>query len=128
MFDPVSVVGFVGTTAGLVSFVANTAEKLHDRKIEWQDYRELLAWYRAQYDTTYLQLRCWRNTWCAEDYPRPDSAYSYFWGSDGFKAIRERIAGIRSEDDKIRRLLFCESINMPESPQGSLKSLRDDPC
>lgn len=127
MFDPASLVGIVGTTAGLISFVANTAEKLHDRKIEWQNCKELLAWYRAQYDTTHLRLRCWTNTWCGKDYSKLDAAYTYFWGIDGFNAIKQRMKLILGEDGNIRRLLYCESITLPELPQDSLESLRNDP-
>lgn len=119
MFEPVSLVGFVGATAGLISFIASTAEKLHDRKVEWQDCKELLGWYRMLYDTTYLELKCWTNMWCGKDHRRPPSAYSYYWGTDGLKAVRERIEGIRREDEKIRGLLFCENIDMSGSPPGT---------
>ena len=113
--------GFVGTTAGPISFVASTAEKLHDRKTEWQDCKELLAWYRVQYDTTYLPLRCWRNTWCGKDHLRPHSAYTYFWGTDGLNAVKSRIEGIHDENKKIRGLLFCKDIDMAGLPQAALE-------
>jgi hypothetical protein len=124
MFDPVSVVGFIGTTAGLISFVANTARVLHERKTEWQECEELLTWYKIQYDTAHVQLKCWRNIWCDKDCPRSDSAYSYFWGMEGFKDVRERIDRIRIEDENIRKLLYCEGVDVSNLPRASLKEWR----
>lgn len=116
MFDPVSVVGFVGTTAGLISFMLTTVEKLHDKKSEWQECKHLLSWYKSQYDATLLQLKCWKNIWCPEGHPWHDPAYLYFWGCDGFRAVKDRVDGILIEDEKIRRLIFCVGNNPKSAP------------
>ena len=43
VFEPLSILSIVGTTAGLLSFLANTVDKLNERANDFKDCYELAS-------------------------------------------------------------------------------------
>lgn len=118
VFDPVAVVGFVGTTAGLVSFLTSTLENLHGRARNHRECARRLEDYKNELETNLLELQDWLRTWSrhcqGENRPFPEATYEYFWGQEGFEGVQCRLRRIREEARSVVELLKCRDIhNVP---------------
>jgi hypothetical protein len=106
VFDPLSVIGYVSTAAGLVSFLTTTVTRLEKQGRDFQDSGKQLRWYNTKFATSYLVLKAWQRLWCHGARTYSDDEYEYFWGAENFKEMREKINLIKIEMDDIGRLLY----------------------
>lgn len=104
VFDPLSVIGCVGTAAGLISFLANTVARLSVLRADFKDCEKKLRWCRSRFATSLVILRAWRRRCCGINVE--DDDYEYLWGVDGFNEIKEKMALIKEEIDDIGSLLY----------------------
>ena len=103
--------GFVGTAAGLVSFLANTIESLDVRVRNYRECARRLEDFKHELETCLLELQGWLRDWChSETRPYPEATYEYFWGRDGFLGIQRRLRNIYEETEAIVNLLECRDI------------------
>lgn len=108
VFDPLSIIGYVGTAAGLLSFLVSTIDNINIRVRNFKDCQDTLNWYRSKMETCHLSFRNWQAIWC-NDFGGvfPDNIYEYFWGADGFVAIKRRLENIRDENERVENNLYC---------------------
>jgi hypothetical protein len=107
VFDPVSVVGYVGTAAGFVSFLASTISVLEKRVRDYRDCGKQLRWYRTRLESCRLFLNAWPMLWCHGQQTYTDEEYEYFWGAEGFLEMKEKIELIELEIGDIGMLLHA---------------------
>jgi len=106
VFDPVSVVGYVSTAAGFVSFLASTISVLEKRVRDYKDCGKQLRWYKTRLESCRLFLNAWQMLWCHGRQPYTDEEYEYFWSLEGFREMQEKIEIIELEINDIGMLLY----------------------
>jgi hypothetical protein len=110
-FDPVSSVGIVGTTAGLLSFLVSTVENTTVKYNNYKDCAKKLRKYSHSVETTLVELDGWSCTWSqqrgARYIPYEDEAYELFWGTSGFENIIARSKVIDEEIKAIAEIFAC---------------------
>jgi hypothetical protein len=107
MFEPLSVLSIVGTTAGLLSFIANTIDKLNERRGDFKDCQKLLAEYSCRQQTAEQKLKSWVRLWC--DYlgkPFLDQTYISALSQTGYQGIMTRLELIGGLNKEIEELLY----------------------
>jgi hypothetical protein len=105
-FDPVSIIGYVGTTAGLISFATNTIGKIDKQIRDYQECRRLLWWYRGQMGSIIMTLKSWQMLWCMGSRAYADETYRHWWNDDGLYEISQKLEDIKFENDAIGLLLY----------------------
>ncbi|KAI9648310.1 hypothetical protein NHQ30_002943 [Ciborinia camelliae] len=103
VFDPFSVIGYVGTTAGLIAFLASTISRLEQFQRDYIDSSKKLRWYSTQTVSAMCKLTSWQRIW-SNGYSEQE--YLYFWGQEGLMAISEKFELIRIEMEEIELLLY----------------------
>ncbi|RBA22421.1 hypothetical protein FPRO05_00768 [Fusarium proliferatum] len=104
-FDPVTVIGIIGLTTGLLSFVASTVENIDKRIKDYQQCRSRLIHHRHEVELTQCYYRVWLRIWCDGDKLYPEDTYKYFWGESGYAAICERLDIVRDCSLEVQSLL-----------------------
>lgn len=93
-FDPISILGIVGTTLGVLSFLSSTVENINARLTHYHECFRILQVYNYTMETTFLELDKWRSLWSRNRYGErsayEEAAYILFWGASGFKGIVAR--------------------------------------
>ena len=106
MVVDLAIFGAIGTTAGIISFLANTVETLHKRTQEFLHYEDRLYGCQSRILVADQHLRNWRDIWYNEDRkPLPNAAYERFWGREGYCHIQRMLRGIETVNDDIERTL-----------------------
>ena len=122
VFEPISVVGFVGTAAGVISFMANTVENLRKRGDDFAKCADRLQDYRDGIDVLYLQLDTWKRTWCTTTgIEYTTDTYEYLWGTSGVQKVREMLSSIRKDTDEILDIVYYRHANKAELPWKTLQ-------
>lgn len=113
-FDPLSVVGIVGTIAGITSFLVSTIENINIRLNNYQECVNKLRDYNHMVETSFLELQEWSRLWSPQRAgrctPYTDETYLLFWGQAGFAGILDRSERICQEIKAITELLQCRGI------------------
>jgi hypothetical protein len=105
VFEPVSVVGIVGTLAGLISFIANTVENLHTRTRLYQECFNKLSTYSSEFKQSLRELKRWQTDWCRSDQaPYEAAEYRYLWGRRGFREIQHMLALLNEDATYIQSI------------------------
>ena len=125
VFDPVSVIGYVGTTAGLVGFLAATVTKLEKLNRDFHDAEKQLRWYNTKFATCWLVLKAWQRLWCDGVRSYSDEDYEYFWGKDYFEEMKEKFRLIQIEIEDIGLLLYSGFDSESESDISHQPSIED---
>ncbi|KAI9698247.1 MAG: hypothetical protein M1820_007517 [Bogoriella megaspora] len=107
MFEPLSVLGAVGTTAGLLGFLCTTIKNLDETSEVFQECQTELLHYKFELQYCEKLLRNWVTVWCKDDRDNiyPLETLECFWSAGGFSEICERIECIRREVHATLRLL-----------------------
>lgn len=103
VFDPLSVIGYVGTAAGLVGFLVSTVTRLEQYQRDFKDAAFKLNWYEDRLTSIDGELTAWGRLWCGE-YSEDD--YRYFWGYRGFESVQQKMTLIQHEINEIGLLLY----------------------
>jgi hypothetical protein len=103
VFDPLSVIGYVGTAAGLVGFLVSTVTRLEQWQRDFQDAAFKLNWYKDRLTSIDGELTAWGRLWCG-GYSEDD--YWYFWGHRGFESVQQKMTLIHHEINEIGLLLY----------------------
>jgi hypothetical protein len=109
VFEPVSIVGVVGTTAGLLGFLASTVEKLAQKRVEYKEHGRRLRWVGYQMNDCHEELERWGNMWCNRGDAYPANIYVYFWGEKGYKEMLGRFDLIEEEHQAIHDFFLRRS-------------------
>jgi hypothetical protein len=113
-FDPMSVLGIVGTTAGLLGFLVSTVENISIRLRDYKECVKKLQEYSHTVEAAVLELQMWSFMWShnrAGRYtPYEGESYALFWGEFGLKQTLERLNIIHTEIEAITELLECRNI------------------
>jgi hypothetical protein len=113
-FDPMSVLGVVGTTAGLLSFLTSTIENISIRLRDYQECVKKLQEYRHTVEDAVLGLQIWFSLWSRTQAgrctPYESGTYALFWGESGLNQMSERLELIQYEIRAITELLECRKI------------------
>jgi hypothetical protein len=113
-FDPLSVLGIVGTTAGLLGFLVSTVENITVRLNNYKECVKKLQEYNHKLESVFLEMQLWSRLWSEHRNgcytPYSDESYSSFWGPVGFEGIISRSENIRTEIQAITELLECRNI------------------
>lgn len=115
-FDPLSVIGYVGTTAGLLGFLVSTVTRLEQFGRDYRGCRDKLRWYNSQLATCILHLRAWKEVWCDQGRPYPDEDYHYFLGAESFEEMKTKVSLIHTEIDGIGLVLYSEDFDCSQPP------------
>ena len=105
VFEPLSIIGIVGTTAGLIGFLAGTIEKLAQKKVEYTEHGRRLRWIGYQMNDCHEELQRWAKMWCNYRNAYPEDLYVYFWGRQGYNEITGRFELINEEHSIIHKFL-----------------------
>ncbi|KAJ3523122.1 hypothetical protein NM208_g12572 [Fusarium decemcellulare] len=115
VFDPLSIIGYVGTAAGLIGFMFATVTRLEKFGRDFGEASKRLKEYNRQMTMVSLHLKTWSRLWC-EEFHCTDEDYEYLWGAgpEGYSHIQALLEDIRHEIDAIGILMY-----------GSLAGLED---
>jgi hypothetical protein len=113
VFDPLSIIGYVGVGLGLVNFLLSTVSRIEQfqRDSRWAKHK--LKSYNAQLSAVDVQLRAWNMLWCQGEFS--DEDYEYFWGPYGLATIKDLMELILVELSEIRLLMYRELGETPQS-------------
>lgn len=106
-FDPLSVLSYFGTTAGLIGFLASTVTRLEKFGRDYKDCGSQLEWYRSKLKTMEWTLMAWTRLWCHESqraYSMED--YVHFWGRSGYEEMERKWRLIEEEIQAVGMLLY----------------------
>ncbi|KAH8904812.1 hypothetical protein BR93DRAFT_930238 [Coniochaeta sp. PMI_546] len=103
VFDPLSIIGYVGTAAGLVGFLVSTVTRLEQYKRDFQGAASKLRWYEIRLTSIDGELTAWGRLWCG-GYSEDD--YEYFWTPGGFASVRDIMSLIHHEINEIGLLIY----------------------
>ena len=122
VFEPISVVGFIGSASGLVGFIAATFSTIDKRRRDFKDSGDILEWYQTKFKTFYITLDAWTRLWCPlnGEGAYSDQDYVYFWGTDCFNEMQTKFRLIQWEIDKIGNHIY--SGLGAERPENTLPS------
>lgn len=104
-FDPFSIIGCIGTAAGLLSFVASTIENIDKRKRDYRQCRNRLRLYHHSVEISAQYYKGWIRIWCEGGHPYSEEMYKYFWGEDGFAKVCQRVDVVKDCFSDISDLL-----------------------
>ena len=104
MIEPLSVIGAVSFALGLISFLSNTVSTLARQANEAKQCRDRLKAYGFQLRCIQLDLKNWKLTWFG-DQGLSEEAYTYCWGVDGYRDIRDRFLAVSELTAIIKRHL-----------------------
>ena len=119
-FDPLSVIGYVGTAAGLLGFLVSTVTRLEQFGRDFRGCRDKLRWCNTQIRTCMLHLEVWKEAWCEQGRPYPDADYVYFLGADNFEEMKTKISLVHLEINQIGLLLYSKDLERAEQRDVSL--------
>lgn len=107
VFDPVSIVGFIGTTAGMIGFIASTVPNVTQRVRDFQDCQNRLRWYHSQILFCEERFQHWVEIWCLHAPMRVFSECDYldFWGNRGFQTIKTLVDLIGKELKRLNSMI-----------------------
>ena len=89
MIEPLSVIGGLGFSLAVISFLSNTVSTLVRQKHEFQQCEDRLKAYSTQIQSIQLDMLSWQSLWYG-DQAFPEEAYIYFWGLDGYEGMKHR--------------------------------------
>ncbi|KAI0147620.1 hypothetical protein GGR57DRAFT_515638 [Xylariaceae sp. FL1272] len=115
-FDPLSIISYVGTTAGLLGFLVSTVSRLEQFGRDYADYTKKLLWYHTQLETCRLHLAAWKAVWCRPGDIYSDEDYEYFWGRRNLDAQKTKFALIHEEINDIGLILYARSLDDSSEP------------
>ncbi|KAJ4348748.1 uncharacterized protein N0V89_010126 [Didymosphaeria variabile] len=117
MVAELAVLGAIGTTAGLISFLTTTVETLNKKYHDFSEGQYRLGYWRKRMNLIHQELRNWRNIWY-DKYgdPFPDDTYRLFWGQDGLQDVDLALIRIRAEANHIKDFLYCKANDSPKVP------------
>lgn len=106
MIEPLSVIGFLGTSCGILNTILSTPGVLSKRV---DDYKACGRRLRASHNSLAvcrISLEAWKKVWCQRDgQPYSAGTYGLLWGRDHF-FIFDQLNLIREEHDEIGLFLF----------------------
>jgi hypothetical protein len=106
-FDPLSVLGYIGTTAGLIGFLVSTVTRLEKFGRDYKDCGPQLGWYRSKLKTIEWTLIAWKRLWCHEGQrPYLLEDYVHFWGRSGYEEMETKWRLIEEEIQAVGLLLY----------------------
>ncbi|EPE26729.1 hypothetical protein GLAREA_02643 [Glarea lozoyensis ATCC 20868] len=103
VFDPLSVIGYVGTAAGLVGFLVSTVTRIEQYQRDFRDAAFKLNWYEDRLTSVEGEMTAWGRLWCG-GYSEDD--YQSFWGRKGFDSVQRKMTLIQHEVNGIGLLLY----------------------
>jgi hypothetical protein len=113
-FEPISIFGIIGTTAGLLGFLVNTVDSIGGRLRNYQECVKKLQEYSHTVDSACLELEAWFNLWTRNENrqynPYNADVYELLWGRRGPQTMIIRLDIIRLEREKIANLLQFQDI------------------
>ncbi|KAF2031935.1 hypothetical protein EK21DRAFT_110385 [Setomelanomma holmii] len=113
-FDPISTIGILGTTAGLLSFLASAVESIKAKVNYYEECVKKLQDYNNTMEDVLIELKEWSYLWsqhhAGRHEPFKDLDYALFWGLEGYEGIKARERAIRSDVQVIAELLECRTI------------------
>jgi hypothetical protein len=117
-FDPLSLVGILSTTAGLLSFLASTVENINVRYHNYRECTPRLKEYKHIVESIFLDLQEWSWLWSQRRggnfEPYEDMSYTLFWGQSGLRGITARSESIKVEVKAIMDILACRNIEIAQ--------------
>ncbi|KAK4962667.1 hypothetical protein LTR10_000294 [Elasticomyces elasticus] len=108
--DPFSIVGAIGTAAGLLGFLVSTIEKVVITGSTIKHARHIRDGLRLSLEVSGHVLDLWSKTWCLDgstfsSEEQMDRLRS-LWGEAGYAKIEDRKLSIRYQTDRIIDLLY----------------------
>jgi hypothetical protein len=110
-FDPFSIIGYVGTAAGLCGFLVSTVARSEEAIRNFGAAKHKLKRYERRLRNAQSKLKTWARIWFQGDNRR--ETFIYFWGRDGFDQILQQIDAIRIEINAIGLLLYKDFSELP---------------
>lgn len=124
VFDPLSVIGYVGVGMGVINFFFSTVSNIVRFYDELNLVNTRLNDHRAEFYLAELRLEAWINTWCRSPHRMRQEDYQYFWGEKGFQHVEDRFNEIVLAMDEIGRTLY--SIDFFDQPPGQARLTKFD--
>jgi hypothetical protein len=113
-FDPLSIVGYVGTAAGLLSFIAGTIENVDKRVRDYRGCATRILQLHHCVEISFEYYRGWTRLWCEGDRPYSEDTYIYFWGEDGLYKVCQRLDVVRQCFSEVSDILSNGPKHDPE--------------
>lgn len=118
MVAELAIFGTIGTTAGLITFLATAVETLNKKYHDFIEGADRLNYCRDRIVVVEQDLRNWRNVWYDKyQTPFPDTSYELFWGRNGFAKVKKMLAGVERENTNIKTFLYCNTEESPKVPE-----------
>ncbi len=108
-FDPLSIIGYAGTTTGFLGFLVSTVDNLNTNFRHFKDCKEDLEWYEIKSQSTLLLLDHWKQKWCLQQLGgnASERQFQRFWGHAPYQAIRRRLECIQLQNRRVNRLIYA---------------------
>ena len=119
MVDPFGVTGGIGLGLGVLSFLSSTVSTIIRQGSEAKGCNPRLKAYRHQLQSCQRKLEIWKSIWY-QDQGLPKEGYTYYWGVDGYRDIKDQLQTIIELISSIKRHL-----KLVEDGGKRVKSLSD---
>ena len=136
MIEPLGVTGGIGFGLGVLSFLSSTVSTIIRQGSEAKGCNPRLKAYRHQLQGCQRKLEIWKSIWYP-DQDLPEESYTYCWGVDGYRDIRDQFLTIIELIVSIKRHLklveddgkHIKSLSGPELRdwEGLLRQLEHNP-
>lgn len=120
-FDPLSIIGYFGTTLGIVGFLASGVESVHKRWLNYNDYPTTCKQYHNNIQTAREIYNAWLYIWTQDGQLFSDADYVYLWGDEGYANVQNRQNIVRdrlAEAFKILRLPDANKMDINSMCRG----------
>jgi hypothetical protein len=125
-FDPVSLVGIVGLTSGLLAFLVSTVKNIDETMTSYRECVKKLQEFSHMVESSFLELQEWSRLWShlrqGAYVPYSDDTYTLLWGLAGFEGVIARSNIIRQDIGTIKALLSCQDIRKRQKEWATLSS------
>jgi hypothetical protein len=134
VFEPVSVLGIVGTALGVLSFLSSTVENITVRLDLYAECQQKIKDYEDERILIMATLDLWSRQWSQglDFTPYTDTDYELLWGTKPFDGIKNRVHRIHNDIEILSGLIKRPKLSdqryswrRGKSPQDVVQSLRN---
>jgi hypothetical protein len=132
MVEPFSILGAIGTTAGLIGFLATTLGAVHKKVNEARRVTIKLESWRLRIKSVEKRFKDWSDLWLepsSRSLDKDNELYTYLWGKDDYAGILSQLENFKQFNEVIQ----SEVLRKTSPSNSSRKKLRqcfvrDDPA
>lgn len=109
VFDPLSIIGYFGTTLGIISFLAGTVENVDAKRRNYIQIQLDLEQHRNSFRLAHQLYLSWTILWTKDglEHYSPDD-YKYLWGKSGYDEVQKNLEVVEKRMMAVREILAVQ--------------------